>query len=218
MKAWYYAYAIATLAFGFDLKVVAQQATPSPIPAATSVETIIFLRHGEKPPQGLGQLTCQGLNRALALPSVLLAKFGRPDYLFAPNPAVKVHDGTLEGFDYVRPLATIEPTAIQLGLPVNTDFGFLAIGRLEQELSRRRYEGKVIFVAWEHRKLEDMVKQLMKSFGGSLSEVPPWPDNDYDSLYVLHLDRHATGKVISFTHEHEGLDGLSAGCPEPRRP
>jgi len=34
-------------------------------------ETIVFFRHGEKPSAGLGQLTCQGLNRALALPDVL---------------------------------------------------------------------------------------------------------------------------------------------------
>ena len=35
---------------------------------AAERETIVFMRHGEKPPEGLGQLDCQGLNRALALP------------------------------------------------------------------------------------------------------------------------------------------------------
>lgn len=35
--------------------------------------TIVIIRHGEKPSAGLGQLSCQGLNRALALPQVLLA-------------------------------------------------------------------------------------------------------------------------------------------------
>jgi hypothetical protein len=218
MKVRYYAYAIATLAFVFDLKAIGQQPAPSPTPAPAGAETIIFLRHGEKPPGGLGQLTCQGLNRALALPSVLLAKFGKPDYLFAPNPAVRVFDGTIKGYDYVRPLATIEPTAIRLGMPVNTDYGFLAVGRLERELTRERYEGMVIFVAWEHHMLEGMVKELMSRFGGSPAEVPPWPADDYDSLYVLRIDRHDPAKAISFTHDHEGLDGLSADCPEPRRP
>ena len=46
--------------------------------SASTVETIVCIRHGEKPPGGLGQLTCQGLNRALALPKVLLGKFGTP--------------------------------------------------------------------------------------------------------------------------------------------
>ena len=56
-------------------------------------ETIVMVRHGEKPPGGLGQLTCKGLNRALALPSVLIGRFGKPDYIYAPNPSVQVNDG-----------------------------------------------------------------------------------------------------------------------------
>jgi hypothetical protein len=36
--------------------------------------TIVIVRHGEKPPAGLGQLSCQGLNRALALSQVLFEK------------------------------------------------------------------------------------------------------------------------------------------------
>src|SRR5262245_29460317 len=79
---------------------------------ATAQQTIVFFRHGEKPSCGYGQLTCQGLNRALALPAVLNAKFGNPDYLYAPNPAVKISDPA-GSFYYVRPLATIEPTAIR---------------------------------------------------------------------------------------------------------
>ena len=31
-----------------------------------AVETVVFVRHGEKPEKGLGQLSCRGLNRALA--------------------------------------------------------------------------------------------------------------------------------------------------------
>jgi hypothetical protein len=51
-----------------------------------AAETIVFVRHGEKPEGGLGQLSCQGLNRALALPSVIADSFGRPEAIFAPNP------------------------------------------------------------------------------------------------------------------------------------
>ena len=46
-------------------------------------ETIVLLRHGEKPPTGLGQLTCKGLNRALALPSLLIGRYGKPDFIYA---------------------------------------------------------------------------------------------------------------------------------------
>jgi len=55
--------------------------------AAQTTETIIMVRHGEKPEQGLGQLNCRGLNRALKLPAVIEAEFGKPDVIFAPNPA-----------------------------------------------------------------------------------------------------------------------------------
>jgi hypothetical protein len=82
-----------------------------------TVETIVFIRRGEKPDKGLGQLNCKGLNRALALPPVIAKLFGRPSVIFAPDPSDrKVDDG--EPYDYVRPLATIEPTAISFGLPV----------------------------------------------------------------------------------------------------
>ena len=67
-----------------------------------AVETVVFIRHGEKPDKGLGQLNCQGLNRALALPPVIAKLFGRPDVIFAPSPsAVKMDDGV--PYAYVRP-------------------------------------------------------------------------------------------------------------------
>jgi len=39
-------------------------------------ETIVLIRHGEKPAGGLGQLSCKGLNRSLALPSLLIGRYG----------------------------------------------------------------------------------------------------------------------------------------------
>lgn len=39
---------------------------------AVASENIIFIRHAEKPSDGLGQLSCKGLNRSLALPNVII--------------------------------------------------------------------------------------------------------------------------------------------------
>src|SRR5580692_7372024 len=64
--------------------------TSKPAGDDQTLETIVCIRHGEKPPGGLGQLNCRGLNRALALPDVLLKKFGTPQFIFAPNPMHKV--------------------------------------------------------------------------------------------------------------------------------
>ena len=93
----------------------------APPPVAT--QTMVFLRHGEKPAGGFGQITCQGLRRALALPDVLIGRFGPPQYIFAPNPSPRIIDPGGPAH-YVRPLATIEPTAIRLGMPVNAQYGF----------------------------------------------------------------------------------------------
>lgn len=186
--------------------------------SASGVETIVLVRHGEKPEKGLGQLNCQGLNRALALPKVLEAKFGKPVAIFAPDPAkTKDDDGTQ--YDYVRPLATIEPAAIRFGMPVNTAYGFDEIDQLKSALEGPDYRDALIFVAWEHRLIDVLAKRLMESHGGKADVIPRWESADYDSIYVLKINWALTDappiskSSISFEHGHEGLDGLPAGCP-----
>ena len=184
-------------------------------PTATggeAVETIVCIRHGEKPPNGLGQLDCRGLNRALALPDVLLKKFGTPQFIFAPNPAQKVNDWT-GIYYYVRPLITIEPTAIRCGLPVNTKFGLEDIKGLEDELNKPEYQNATIFVAWEHLMLEDFAKNMLKDNGDNAGIIPYWGNDEYDMIFVFKITRQDGQKKFSFTIDHEGLNGLSDACP-----
>src|ERR1700751_344095 len=63
----------------------------TPKSADPEIETIVLIRHGETSWLGLGQIACKGLNRALALPGVLISKFGSPDELYAPDPTGKSH-------------------------------------------------------------------------------------------------------------------------------
>jgi hypothetical protein len=178
-------------------------------PVATS-ETLVFLRHGEKPAAGYGQLTCQGLQRALALPSVLTTRYGNAQFLFAPNPAVKIPDAA-GAFDYVRPLATIEPTAIKLGLPLNADYGYADVAGLQSELLSSTYAKSLVFIAWEHLKLQEIVQNIMNTYGSGVT-VPAWPSADFDSLYVVRLT--STGGVVTaqFVHESQGLNNLPTTC------
>ena len=178
---------------------------------ARAEQTIVFLRHGEKPTDGLGQLTCQGLNRALALPSVLLTRYGKPAYVYAPNPAVKITDAA-GSFHYVRPLATIEPTAIQAGVPVNTGYGYSDIASVQQLLIKSSKANTTIFVAWEHAYLVKLVQNIMNAYGGG-EVVPAWTTGDYDSLYVLHVNYSSTGISARFDRDVEGLNGLPTTCP-----
>ena len=149
------------------------------------METLICIRHGEKPANGLGQLSCQGLNRALALARVLLAKYGKPQFVFASNPAQTIAEYA-GVYNYVRPLATIEPTAIYCGLPVNTQFGFPQIAELEAELQKEAYQNATIF----YRLGAYSARHFCLRYG----EVPwrrPGPvppalrPNDYDTIFVI---------------------------------
>jgi hypothetical protein len=180
-------------------------------------ETIVAIRHGEKPPGGLGQLTCQGLNRALALPPVL-ARYGRPDAIYAPDPAQVVSDRGKIEYSYVRPLITIEPTAIGLGMPVNAQIGLLDIAKLQAAVTARVYANARIFIAWEHLKLNDFAKQLLTSYGDDPSAVPDWPNSDYDRIYIFTITQDGSKPKLAFKIEHEGLDGkLSDACPGPAK-
>jgi hypothetical protein len=178
---------------------------------ARAEQTIVFFRHGEKPTAGLGQLTCQGLNRALALPTVLLARYGTPSYLYAPNPNVKISDPG-GSFYYVRPLATLEPVAIRAGLSVNTNVGYNDISGLEAHLIDSAKDNMSIFVAWEHTYLQMTVQDLMNKYGGGVT-IPAWPSTDYDSLDVLKVN-YTSGVTAQFHHDLEGLNGQPTSCPE----
>ena len=182
--------------------------------AGAQVETIVAVRHGEKPPTGLGQLTCKGLNRALALPKVL-ARYGRPDLIYAPNPAEQVSDHSNTMYSYVRPLITIEPTAIQLGMPVNAQIGLTDIAGLQKELTQPANAHALIFVAWEHAKLNQFAKEMVKSYGKDPSVVPAWPNDDYDRIYIFKITQAGGKPELTFTVDHEHLDGsLSDHCPQ----
>jgi hypothetical protein len=179
---------------------------------AAKVETIVLVRHGEKPSAGLGQLNCQGLNRALALPPVIRRTFGKPAAIFAPNPAEqKADNGTL--YDYVRPLATIEPAAIAFGLPIHAGIGQSRIDDLRLQLDLPIYHDAFVLVGWEHREIVRLAQALLKEHGGNVELVPNWNDDDFDSMYVLKIRRSGAATTASFEVSREGLNGQPTSCP-----
>lgn len=183
-------------------------------PLLTAQETIVAIRHAEKPAAGSGQLDCEGLNRALALPRVLISRFGRPSAIYAPDPADQVNDGGGHYYSYVRPLVTIEPTAIQLGMPVNAQIGFTNIKGLQSAVTAPAYAHAVIFIAWEHLMLNKFAKQMLRSYGLNPDTVPDWPNSDYDRIYIFKIRRIHGKPRLTFTIGHEGLNGkLSDTCP-----
>ncbi len=198
---------------------IAQGATavaPSspPSSATATVERIVIMRHGEKPEAGLGQLACRGLARALALPDVIIAKFGRPQFVFAPNPSRRKADsGKL--YDYIRPLATVEPLAIQLGLPVDVQIGFDQHKALVRKLSNTSFAGTFSLVAWEHKIAAEITRDLVKKFAGDITQVEAWGHADFDRLDVIEITR-APGQLpkVTYTRDRQGLNGIPGECPK----
>jgi hypothetical protein len=179
-------------------------------------KTVIFIRHGEKPLNvEIGQINCKGLNRSLKLPKVLVQKFGKPNFIFAPNPSDQI-EKKQQKFSYNRPLSTIEPTAIQLGLPTNTLFGFTDVKGFSNEILSEKYNNSLIFVSWEHNKLVEIVKYIYtKDKNNKETDIPDWPTIKYDDIYILKIKKENSSYQIKFTQDKQNLDNQSEVCPFP---
>ncbi|MGB8516314.1 MAG: hypothetical protein WCD45_00355 [Gallionella sp.] len=173
--------------------------------------TIVIVRHGEKPTMGLGQLSCKGLNRSLALANVLQSRYGIPVVIYAPNPADKKYDKGVP-YAYVRPLATIEPLAIASGLPVNLDWDMQDISHLSRALLSQT-EGTQV-VAWEHHYADKLARNLMATLGSDPTTVPDWNDDDFDSIYRVDIAGQMPNRHAVFTREQQGLNEVGEQCPK----
>ena len=179
------------------------------------VQTLVFLRHAEKPAGGLGQLNCQGLNRAMNLASVLPEKFGKADFVFAANPTRNVEEGELDNsYSYIRPLMTISPSAIKLGLPVNIEFSANDTSELADELLHDKYHNSIIYTAWSHGYLPELINKVAREAVGSKQSITEdWESGDFDSMYVLTLTWHNGKATLQSQHYKQGLDNGQESCP-----
>ena len=201
---------LATSAVFLSLESSESRAQP-----ADGTQTLVFLRHAEKPEGGLGQLNCQGLNRAIDLATLLPEKFGKADYVFAANPTRNVEEGELDNsYSYIRPLMTISPSAIKLGLPVNIKFSANDTSDLADELLDDKYHNSVIYTAWSHGYLPELINKVAGDALGKKQKITEdWESNDFDSLYVLTLTWH-NGKASLESHTYkQGLDNGRETCP-----
>lgn len=192
------------------LDVVESRAQP-----VDGTQTLVFLRHGEKPGEGLGQLNCQGLNRAIDLATLLPERFGKADYVFAANPSRHVEEGSQDqSYSYIRPLMTITPSAIRLGLPVNIDYGANDTDDLAEELLRDKYRNATIYTAWSHGYLPELINAVAgKALGEKRVITQDWGGDDFDTLYVLTLTWHDGKASLLSRNVRQGLDNGASGCP-----
>ncbi|MBT0333402.1 histidine phosphatase family protein [Morganella morganii subsp. morganii] len=175
-----------------------------------SVQTLVFLRHGEKPDNDSGQLTGKGLNRALALADLLIARYGKADALYAAAPKQSKLGNSL------RSLQTITPVAVRLSLPVHLEFHAKETKALRDALLDKAHHGHTVFVVWEHDNLIKVVRDILKQTGGDYSDMPAWPRDDFDSLWILTITRSQTETTVTFSQEKQGLDNLDSYFPPAR--
>ncbi|MBG3080124.1 histidine phosphatase family protein [Proteus mirabilis] len=173
---------------------------------AYSEQTLVFIRHGEKPDNESGQLTCKGLNRSLALPDVLINQFGKPDALFAAAPKQSKLGHSL------RSLQTLSPLAIKMSLPIHLNYHAKEIKKLCEDLLSQQYKNSVIFIAWEHDNLVKVARDIMKKEGGDPKLIPKWKSSDFDSIYILKIIREGDKKNVIFEQRQQGLNGVSPIC------
>lgn len=175
-------------------------------------KTIVVIRHGEKNYPAHGGLSCKGLNRALALPNLLMKRYGNIHGIYAPKPIYinSINDDDYKSW-YLRPIITIDPLSIKLNKPLDISYNFNSY--FENDLlANKLYNNPpgVYIVSWEHKHIPTLVDSIMKNYK-QYEHIPNWNDLDFDRIYVIRLFKN--GK-ISLEAEKENLNWkLSDVCP-----
>ncbi|MNE42148.1 hypothetical protein D3C80_1362550 [compost metagenome] len=160
-------------------------------------------------------MNCQGLNRAIDLATLLPERFGNADFVFAANPSRHVEEGSNDqSYSYIRPLMTITPSAIRLGLPVNIDYGANDTDELAEELLRDKYRNATVYTAWSHGYLPDLINAVAgKALGEKRVITEDWKGDDFDTLYVLTLTWHDGKASLLSRNVRQGLNDGARSCP-----
>ena len=143
------------------------QSTPEKVPLR-----IIILRHAEKPDKG-DNLSCEGMNRALALPDVLYSKFKLPDYIFVPS----INTGKTTGT--ARMYQTVVPFAVKYNLKIDTKFDVGKEKALCQSILKK---SGTVLVVWEHNNIPAIAQELGVTGGDKKLK---WKGSDFDSIWII---------------------------------
>ena len=137
---------------------------------------ILLMRHAEKTGDSMDpHLSQDGYARAAKLADYIPATFGIPQFLIATS--ISKHS--------IRPIETIEPLSVKIGIQVDSpyadqDYGVLA-GQL---LSEQRYAdaGTLIVVCW-HRGNIPLMANALRAKPGSYPD--PWDADIFNQMLVL---------------------------------
>ncbi len=196
-------------------------------------ETVYLVRHAEAHPEHFfddGNYVCAGQWRALDIPIVLEGKI-RPNAVYSVDPAQTLSGGTNSAgnssWSYVRPALTVEPYAIANNLPfglvANSLYNACSILQPGQPCESSDFffgnnalDNQTLLVGWEHDHIPPMVNHLIGRYYPTSRPpqlAPPWPDDDYDTIWTVTLDD--VGNLAVNNAMCEGIESaaLPATCP-----
>ena len=155
---------------------------------------MILVRHGEKTAQG-DNLTCQGLNRSLQLPAVIVSKFGIPDYTYVPSL------GLGENTTQARMFQTVTPLVVKYNLTINSEYKKEDATGIANDIMQKK---GTVLVVWEHHAIASIVNAL-----GVEDQDLKWSGSDFDSIWIVTFDNKGRATL---TRDSEGLTP-SSNCP-----
>jgi hypothetical protein len=156
--------------------------------------TVLIVRHTEKPETGTG-LTPLGEARAR-----LYAKYFEP---FQEEGLSIYVDSLYAGADSkssIRPRLTLEPISKATGLPLHLKVGTKDSEALVRELQTEAH-GRHPLIAWRHGE----IPALLTAFGASPEKLLPngqWPDDVFDWVIVLTMGPDGQLSSARLIHEH----------------
>jgi hypothetical protein len=154
---------------------------------------VVLIRHAEKPLKG-DNLNCQGLNRSMELPKMLISKYGLPRYTYVP--AIGLDSATRHS----RMLQTVIPLAAKYNLTINSKYDEKDSAALSADIKKR---SGTVLVVWEHHAITSIVRAFgMPDFNRR------WDDRDYESIWIVTFHKGIPG----ITYDKERLNPSTA-CP-----
>ncbi|MGO2489867.1 MAG: histidine phosphatase family protein, partial [Pseudomonas taetrolens] len=117
-------------------------------------------------------------------------------------------------YSYVRPLMTINPSAIKLGLPINLEFSANDTRQLARELTKDKYHNATIYTAWSHGYLPELINSVAgEALGKKTTLTEDWPSHDFDTLYVLTVTWHDGKATLLSRVDKQELNNGTKACP-----
>ena len=152
---------------------------------------VVIIRHGEKPEKGLN-LTCQGFNRSLELPKVIVSQFGVPNFTYVPL----IKNG--KSANAIRMFQTIVPLAVKYDLVINSVFDENDSTDIAADILKKK---GTVLVVWNSHDIPSMVRSL-----GVKEKVLKWKEPDFDSIWIINYVKTAEGLKPVFSTSKENIN------------